>query len=226
MAIRIIFKNVPLTGDKFRKIVAANADSLGLAINKAIFNYDENGSIKSTSPIRWGGNNKSVWLNAITDEAESLALTQTKIISQCLVPFTGHVTAIQLYEITNAVTLLPYSIDYTILNMVVDLPKSHQGKDDVELYLLEQLPTKIAQSFERQSAQLGLNIPDAMKSPDIVDYVTLEKITPVKIKPNANTYQMAVTFKVGIRAKIGSAWAVGRLLSRGHGQIIRSKTRA
>lgn len=226
MAIRIIFKDVPLTGDKFRKIVAANADSLGLPINKAIFNYDENGSLKRTSPFRWGGNNKSVWLNAITDDAETLALTQTKIISQCLMSLKGHVCAIQLYEISNDITMLPYAVDYAILNMVVDVPKAYQGKDNVELYLLDHLPTRIAQSFERQSVQLGIQIPDALKTPDVIDYVTIEKIMPIKIKPNANTYQMAVTCKVGIRAKIGSAWAVGRLLSRGHGQIVRSQYRA
>lgn len=222
MAVRIVFKDIPTTGDKFRQVVAANADSLGLPIDKALFNYSEKGPLQTTSPYRWCGNNKSVWLTVVTDAAETLALTQIKTIAQCLKQWKGHIPAIQLVEQSMEITLLPYAVDYSVLNMVVHVPKEHQGRDDIELYLIENLPIKIAESFARQSQELGLAIPDAMKSADVIESVLIEKVIPVKVKANAGTHQMAVTFRMGVRAKIGSGWAVGLLLSRGHGNIVRS----
>ena len=222
MAVRIVFKDIPTTGDKFRQIVAANADSLGLPIDQALFNYSDNGPLQSTSPFRWCGNNKSVWLSVVTDDAEILSLTQLKTIAQCLKQWKGHLPSMQIVEQSMDISLLPYVVDYTVLNMIVQVPKSHQHRDEIDLYLIENLPGKIAESFERQSAELGLFVPDALKSADAIESVFIEKITPVKVKSHASTYKMAVTFKVGICAKIGPGWAVGLLLSRGHGNIIRS----
>ena len=222
MSVRIVFKDIPTTGDKFRQIVAANADSLGLNIEKALFNYGVNGPLQTTSPFRWGGNNKSVWLSAVTDEAEKLALTQVKTIAQCLMQWKGHVPSVQFIEQSMEISMLPYVMDYAILNMVVHVPKQHQARDNIELYLIDNLAVKIADSFARQSDELGLYVPDALKSGEAIDYVLIEKVMPVKVKSNAGTYQMAVTCKVGIRAHIGPGWAVGLLLSRGHGTIVRS----
>lgn len=222
MAVRIVFKDIPTTGDKFRQIVAANADTLGLPIDRALFNYSENGPLHSKSPFRWGGNNKYVWLSAVTDEAEILALTQTKTIAQCLKQWKGHVPSMQIIEQSMEISMLPYVVEYTVLNMIVQVPKSHQHRDEIDLYLIENLPGKIAESFKRQSEDLGLWVPEALKSSEAIESVLINKIMPVKVKAHSSKYKMAVTFKVGIRAKIGSGWAVGLLLSRGHGNIIRS----
>jgi hypothetical protein len=224
MPAKFVFKGVAATGDLFHRIVASCADKSGIEIPKALFNYDESGPMPITSPFRWCGNGKSVWLRAVTDEAESQALPHIKSIASALKHHLGSVPAVTIVDQPMSASPLPYAIDYAVLNMIVDVPKQHQGsKESVEAFITENLTSRVAESFSRQAKDIGLDIPVPLQTGECIEYALIEKIVPVRVKANASRFQMAVTATLGIRAALSEGWAVGRMLSRGHGSLVKAR---